>query len=283
MKTFQRTAPAIALCSLILATLTMAPADAQSCENLIFRVTQGSYEQSFLGFQPMVVQANQEGHVRVYWRSNSPDPFTLSARYGHPSAFGYQGESPTKVRQHFRLNQQQPQQEQRGKVTFQAMRPGSTTIGFQITGSNNGSVFPQIPQRCRSGVLTVQVQGAQQSQGNIGNQGYGGGQYNPGTTNPGNLPFIGGRYDSEFGNMVLNQDGQRVWGTYSHQQGQLEGTFDGQIFRGVWKQAPTYRAPNDAGDLEMRFYNGRFSGTWRYGHNPQAQWEGTWAGTFVGR
>ncbi len=286
MKKFQWTVPAVAFCSLVLAALTVTPLQAQSCDGLIFRVTQGNYEQSSLGFQPMVVQANQEGHVRVYWRSNSPDPYTLSAQYGHPSDFGYQGDSPNKVRQHFRLNLQQPQQEQRGKVTFQAMRPGSTTIGFRITGSNNGSVFPQIPRGCRSGVLTVQVQGAQQNQGSYGNQGspgYGGGQNDPGYNNSGNLPFIGGRYTTEFGDMVLNQDGQRVWGTYTHQQGQIEGTFDGKMVHGVWKQAPTYRAPNDAGDIQMRFLNGRFSAVWRYGHSPQAKWEGTWAGTFVGR
>lgn len=295
MNTNRRTALAYVLGLLLLGTLsTVAPSDAQSCEELIFRITQGGYEQSSLGFQPMPIQANQEGHVRAYWRSNSQAPYTLAVRYGHPTQFGYRGEDAIKVRQHFRINPQQPQQVQRGKVTFQAVRPGTTTIGFQITGSKNGSVFPGIPQRCRSGVLTIQVQAPQQNQGNQGNQGnsgqgnqgnYGQGQppgnqgYDYGNQN--NVPFIGGRYSSEFGDVYLNQDGKRVWGTYTHQSGQIEGTFDGQVLRGIWKQGPSYRAPNDSGDIELRFNNGQFTGVWRYGN--QGPWEGNWNGSWLGR
>lgn len=281
MTTNRRMIPFCMLGLLILGSLSAAaPAAAQSCENLIFRITQGGYEQSSLGFQPMPILANSEGHVRAYWRSKSQAPYTLAVRYGHPTQFGYQGENAMKVRQHFRINPQQQQQVQRGKVTFQAVRPGNTTIGFQIIGSKNPSVFQGIPQRCRSGVLTVQVQGQQQNQGNNqGNSGYNPG--NPPGNNQGQVAFIGGRYSSEFGDVVLNQDGTRVWGTYTHQQGQLEGYFDGQVLRGTWKQGPSYRAPNDAGDMELRFNNGQFSGVWRYGN--QGPWEGNWTGRFIGR
>ena len=282
MKKFQRMVPAVALCSLLLAALSVAPIEAQNCQDLIFRVIQGNSEQAYLGFQPLVMRANQDGHIRAYWRSGSPDPYTLAVQYDIAAKMGFQGSPAQQVRQHLWLNNQNAEQAGRGKINFQAQQPGTTQIAFRITGSKSPAVFQRIPVACRAGVLTVQVQGGQQQQGNYGGQGA------PGYNNPppvpqGQVPFIGGRYTSEFGDMYLNQDGQRVWGTYTSNQGRIEGTFDGQMLRGVWSQAPSYRAPRDAGDIEMRFLNGRFSGVWRYGHGPQSPWEGTWAGSYVGR
>lgn len=283
MLSSRRPLPVLALICLAFGALaSAAPSHAQSCESLIIRSIQGGYEQSSLGFQPVQVNANQQGHLRAYWRSNSADPYTLSVQYGHPSAFGYQGQPATKVRQHFRMQPQNQQQVGRGKVDFQAAAPGNTTIGFRIIGSKNPQVFNNIPQRCRSGVLTIRVSGQQQQQGNYGNQGNAPG-YGQGSAPGQQLSSVAGRYNSDFGEMVLNQEGNRVWGTYTHNQGRLEGLFDGRVFKGVWRQGPSYRGPDDAGDFQLTFQNGQFNGVWSYGTKPAGQWDGNWNGRWIGR
>ena len=284
MQSTRRPLPVLALILLALGALAGTDVvQAQNCQNLIVRSIQGGYEQSSLGFQPVQVYAHQQGHLRAYWRSNSPDPYTLSVQFGHPSAFGYQGQPATRVRQHFRMQPQNQQQVGRGKVDFQAAAPGTTTIGFRIIGSRNPQVFNTIPQGCRSGVLTVQVSG-QQQQGNYGNQGYGNqGGYGQGSAPGAQIPSVAGRYNTDWGIMTLNQEGKRVWGTYPHNQGRVEGLYDGQVFRGVWRQGPSYKGPNDAGDFEIRFHQGGFSGAWSYGTKPPGQWDGNWNGRWLGR
>lgn len=76
-----------------------------------------------------------------------------------------------------------------------------------------------------------------------------------------------GEWDSNWGHMVIAQNGNHVTGTYTYDNGIISGTVSGNTFTGTWSEAPSYSAPNDAGDLilEMAADGKSFSGRWRYG------------------
>ena len=244
--------------------LSALPAGAQ-CGDLIFRVDQGNYQQSFSGGETIVLVPNTAGNMRAYYRTNGPNPATLSGEYGHPSKFGYRGMDPVQLRQVFRMDAQGAPQLSRANVRFTTARPGTVTIGYRLTGANNPAIFRSIPQACRSGVLTLQVQGAGGASAP--------GQYNP---SPNGGTWVAGSYQSDFGLVELRQNGTQVEGTYTHQNGRVQGTLEGNVLRGTWSQAPSYSPPNDAGSIELTFTNGQFNGWWRYGY--QGPWEGRWNG-----
>ena len=87
-----------------------------------------------------------------------------------------------------------------------------------------------------------------------------------------------GEWNSKWGNMVITQNGNQITGTYTHDNGIISGTVSGDTFTGTWSEAPSYSAPNDAGDLifEMAADGKSFSGRWRYGSS--GDW-GDWTGS----
>lgn len=256
---------------ILLATLAAlaAPAGAQ-CDNLIFRVTQGDYEQSFNGGETIVLRPNAAGNMRLYHRSDGPTPTTMAAEYGHPSKFGYRGMDPIKVRQVFKMEGQEAGGLKRGNVRFTTAQPGHATLGYRITGSGNPATYRQVPKSCLSGVLNIQVQGGGQA------------AVNPAPSRaPGSLIQVAGRYDTDFGEMTLEQSGNSVHGTYDNRRGRIRGTLEGNILIGDWTQHPTYRPPSDAGEIKFTFgAGGNFTGGWRHGN--QGQWE-SWNGQSVRR
>ncbi len=64
--------------------------------------------------------------------------------------------------------------------------------------------------------------------------------------------------------MTLTQTGNIVSGTYSYNQGRIQGQVNGLGLRGQWLEAPTYQAPSNGGDLELTLtpdcnsFTGRF-------------------------
>lgn len=86
-----------------------------------------------------------------------------------------------------------------------------------------------------------------------------------------------GEWDSNWGKMILTQNGSIVTGTYTHDKGRINGTISGNILKGTWSESPSYAPPNDAGDLELTMAaDGKsFSGKWRYGSEGSwGDWEG---------
>lgn len=86
-----------------------------------------------------------------------------------------------------------------------------------------------------------------------------------------------GEWDSNWGKMVITQNGASVTGTYTHDSGRINGTISGNVFTGTWSESPSYSAPNDAGDMELTMSaDGKsFTGKWRYGS--EGSW-GNWEG-----
>jgi hypothetical protein len=91
---------------------------------------------------------------------------------------------------------------------------------------------------------------------------------------------LSGTWKTDFGMVTFIQAGNDVTGSYTHDNGKIEGTLEGNILRGRWSEGPSYKPPKDAGDLEFTFSeDGRkFTGTWRYGFDKQT-WDGKWTGT----
>lgn len=81
-----------------------------------------------------------------------------------------------------------------------------------------------------------------------------------------------GTWATYFGNMVLNQSGERVTGTYDNNRGRIHGEVSNRTFRGKWLEAPSYSEPADGGDIEFELSRDglTFTGRWRTGS--QGEW-----------
>lgn len=89
-----------------------------------------------------------------------------------------------------------------------------------------------------------------------------------------------GTWTTEWGDVLLAQEGNKVTGTYPHDTGKINGTNDNGKLTGLWSESPTYAGPSDAGDIEwiMGVDGKTFTGNWRYGSEGTA-WSGNWNGT----
>lgn len=96
------------------------------------------------------------------------------------------------------------------------------------------------------------------------------------TTNLGSYSWEG-EWDTNWGKMTLKQNGNKVTGTYIHDEGRITGTVFGDKLIGTWSETPAYAPPNDAGDIEFNMSaDGKsFTGKWRYGS--EGGW-GNWDG-----
>ncbi len=89
-----------------------------------------------------------------------------------------------------------------------------------------------------------------------------------------------GTWNTNFGEMVLKQEGATVTGTYTHDQGRISGTVSGNTLTGTWSEAPSYSPTQDAGKMQLVLSEdcNSFSGYWMYGQN-KAHWDGDWTAT----
>lgn len=88
-----------------------------------------------------------------------------------------------------------------------------------------------------------------------------------------------GTYETEWGRMVLQQNGSSVTGSYEHDNGRLEGTVSGNVITGNWYEEPTSQPPTDAGTYRFDFNSdgSEFQGSWKYGY-ADSEWSGQWIG-----
>jgi pimeloyl-ACP methyl ester carboxylesterase len=89
-----------------------------------------------------------------------------------------------------------------------------------------------------------------------------------------------GTWSTDYGTMQLSVSGSAVTGTYDYMGGKISGKVSGNTLTGTWSQQPSYKPPNDAGDLQFTLAPGgnSFSGLWRYGSS--GDWA-TWNGACV--
>jgi hypothetical protein len=90
-----------------------------------------------------------------------------------------------------------------------------------------------------------------------------------------------GTWETSYGTMVLTQTGNQVTGNYEHSNGHITGTVSGNVLTGTWSEAPTYAAPDNAGDVVLTISPSgtTFTGGWRYGSS--GSWTMNWNGTTI--
>ncbi len=92
---------------------------------------------------------------------------------------------------------------------------------------------------------------------------------------PPSRPSFAGKWDTNWGTMILDAGGN---GTYTHDKGRIRGSVHGGVLTGTWSEAPSYKPPKDAGDVEFTLSadGNSFTGKWRYGHS--GNWHYDWRG-----
>jgi hypothetical protein len=89
---------------------------------------------------------------------------------------------------------------------------------------------------------------------------------------------VAGYWTGDWGQLVLQQHGDKMVGAYSHDEGMLVGTLQNGLLVGWWCEVPSRKPPGDAGDVEMKFVtvDGKRSidGRWRYG--TEGEWREDW-------
>lgn len=80
-------------------------------------------------------------------------------------------------------------------------------------------------------------------------------------------------YNTNYGAMTISFDGTYVSGSYTHQNGSLEGVLDGNVMTGTWHQN------NGKGTCIFTFSQdfSRFDARWNYAG--ETGWRGNWNGT----
>lgn len=89
---------------------------------------------------------------------------------------------------------------------------------------------------------------------------------------------IAGSWRTNYNNMVLEINGNKVTGTYEHRNGRLTGALNGNILRGIWKED----GESNTGEFEFTFTftnnASTFQGKWKYAKNSDwstISWNGT--------
>ena len=93
----------------------------------------------------------------------------------------------------------------------------------------------------------------------------------------GNYDWSGVWDETNYGELTIVRDGDRVTGNYPHDKGRITATAKGNMLFGQWAEAPNYAPPNDGGDFEfVMSEDGRsFVGHSRYGSNTNwRSWNG---------
>jgi hypothetical protein len=87
-----------------------------------------------------------------------------------------------------------------------------------------------------------------------------------------------GTWQTQWGAMNFEQNGNTVTGSYVHDNGKFKGTITGNTLTGTWSEAPSYLPPRDAGTFEFILStDGKsFTGRWQYGYT--GDWQIGWDG-----
>lgn len=87
------------------------------------------------------------------------------------------------------------------------------------------------------------------------------------------MPSFTGKWFSSFGRLSLTQEGDTARGAYQHEGGVLEGTVDGEVLSGTWREGDR----TGPCELTLDAAGNAFQGSWKEGAD--AGWRGAWAGT----
>lgn len=122
--------------------------------------------------------------------------------------------------------------------------------------------------------------GSKQTPAPPGGGGGGGGGQQPALT----AAEVTGYWTGDWGQLVFREKDGKILGSYSHDEGTIVGTIQGDTLVGWWCEVPSRKPPQDAGDVEMKFVtkDGKrmIDGRWRYGSEEELKenWDIDWNG-----
>lgn len=97
-------------------------------------------------------------------------------------------------------------------------------------------------------------------------------------TGSGNYINVAGIYNTDYNEMTLYQEGNRVWGDYKYDGGKIEGTISGNTLTGTWTQK------SSSGGIQFVFSEAGFAGKWTSSKtNTDFSSGRNWNGTLVSR
>lgn len=141
---------------LALAVVLVAPAAAQDCSNVSYRLwTQQGETWHQLG-ETVEIESSREGHVYLHVDSRSKNPYSARAEVGYPETFGFRGRA-TDVVKHVKMEAQSGDDRTSGRIRFHAAQPGTTQLGYRLTGVRSPGTLDLVPPSCRTGVIPIRV------------------------------------------------------------------------------------------------------------------------------
>lgn len=78
--------------------------------------------------------------------------------------------------------------------------------------------------------------------------------------------YVKGIWESTFGKLVINQEGNKITGYYPWDDGIIYGQMDKNTLSGNWYEKPTGKPSADAGRLLFTFNKNEFIGKYGYGN-----------------
>ena len=150
--------------------LVVAPAAAQNCSNVSYRLWTQQGETWYRLGETVEIESGREGHIYLHVDSQSQSPYSTQADVGYPGKYGFGGRS-TDVVKHVKMKSPSGEDRSRGRVRFDAAQPGSTQLGFRLTGVRSPGTLDLVAPRCRTGVIPIRVVGRGGQGGNGGGPG----------------------------------------------------------------------------------------------------------------
>lgn len=140
------------------AALLPAEARADHCDTMRLRLWTKTSEVWYDYGETVEILAGQEGHLYLHVKGRGPTPYTARAEIGYPSAFGLGG-NPHDIKRHVRMEQQNSDDRRVGRVRFRAAEPGTTHLGYRITGVKDPGDLRDLARGCRVDRVAIRVVG----------------------------------------------------------------------------------------------------------------------------
>ncbi|MEM8995775.1 MAG: hypothetical protein AAGF23_13395 [Acidobacteriota bacterium] len=147
--------------ALVLGSLFAAlPAAAQQCSALEYRIWRPNASPEWYGHgETLEIRSGEDVHIYIHQRGRTATSrYSASAEIGYPANFGGREDS-RRVREHVRMSAQNGDDKRSGRIRLVAEAPGSTRLGYRITGFKPPGDMSRIGRGCQTGFLDIAVLG----------------------------------------------------------------------------------------------------------------------------
>lgn len=143
---------------LLFALLFLAAApQAFACEGQIYiRVWQDGEDYWYEYGEEVDFVPGDQAHIYIHVQGRGENTYTTSARIGYPEEFGYDGDART-VERSVKMQAQNNDDRNSGRIRFRADQPNLVYLGFQITGVASPGSLNNVPNNCRTGYIPIRV------------------------------------------------------------------------------------------------------------------------------